>query len=59
MRSNAQHLESLEYIAQEEIAEEEDEGAGLGIPGEGQSTLDMLGEAENAQDDIAAKMEAE
>ena len=59
MRANRQNLESLEYLAAEEIAEEEEDGADLGLDQEGQSALDMLGEAENAQDDIAAKLDAE
>ena len=59
MRANHQNLESLEYLAAEEIAEEEEDGADLGLDQEGQSALDMLGEAENAQDDIAAKLDAE
>ena len=36
---------------------DEEEAAALGIDETGQSALDMLGEAENLQDNIAAKLE--
>ena len=57
-QANRDHIESLEYMAMQEQMDD-DEAAALGIDETGQSALDMLGEAENAQDDIAAKLEME
>ena len=45
--------ESLENIARHEQMEEEE----FGLEMEGESAMDMLGEAENLQDNIAAKLD--
>ena len=53
MKANRDHIESLEYVAMQEQMDEED----LGLDENDNSGLDMLGEAENLQDNIAAKLE--
>ena len=53
MKANRDHIESLEYVAMQEQMDEED----LGLYENDNSGLDMLGEAENLQDNIAAKLE--
>ena len=55
MKAKAEHIESLEQYAA--MQEDMDDDAGLGLDQEGQSALDMLGEAENLADDIAAKLD--
>ena len=48
--------ESLEYLARQGQMEEDEE---FGLDMEGESAMDMLGEAENLQDNIAAKLDQE
>ena len=55
MKAGSGHIESLEQYAA--MQEDMDDDAGLGLDQEGQSALDMLGEAENVANDIDAKLE--
>ena len=56
-KANRDNIESLEFVAMEENMDDDD-AAAMGIDDTGgQSALDLLGEAEMAVDDIAAKLD--
>ena len=54
MMRGRDNIESLEYVAMQDQMDEEE---ALGLDENENSALDMLGEAENLQDNIAAKLE--